>query len=90
MGLPEILRKEADSLLDRASREPSWERQEELSARADHMLNRARELEQQQANTFGQRSRLMQDLADTEDPVLKLKIQAAIDALNYEREGLND
>lgn len=86
MGLPEILRKEADSLLDRASREPNWERQEELSARAEHMLNRARELEQQQANTFGQRSRLMQDLADTEDPVLKLKIQSAIDALNEERE----
>jgi hypothetical protein len=86
MALPEILRKEAERLYDRASLEPDWEKEQEFIARAEHLENRARELEGQDLTDSEQALiRLRFDLEDTNDPVLKLKIQSAIDRLT-ERE----
>jgi hypothetical protein len=84
MGLPEILRKEADRLLDRASLESNWEREQEFMARAAHLYNRAGMLEGED-DPEQTRIRLEIELEQETDPIMQIKIQAAIDNLT-ERE----
>lgn len=80
MGLPEILRREADRLLDRASTAPNWERQEELVARAEHLLNRAGMLESEESDEEA-RIRLEAEIQSEIDPGIRAKLQSALDNL---------
>lgn len=80
MKNPESLRAAALGLLDMANRTISFQRQEELIARAERLERKAQEMEMAETNQEA-RARIANQLLTTTDPEMLLRLRSTLDNL---------